>query len=198
MANLITLSRIALIIPFTAMFFIVAPWAMTAALVIFLIAASTDFLDGYVARARGEVSALGAALDPLADKLLVAAALILLIRNGVIAGGGVVAALTIILRELMVGGLREAVAQAGGALPVTTLAKWKTAAQLIAVGLLLAAAPGSAFGGAIGDAARPLASGAFWLATILTFWTGAHYARQATALLRAGARAKDGKIGWRP
>lgn len=187
MATLITLARIALIVPFAAMFFIAAPWAMTAALAIFIVAAATDFLDGYVARARGEVSALGAALDPLADKLLIAAALILLIRNGVISGAGVVAALVIILREILVGGLREAVTGAGGALPVTALAKGKTAAQLIAAAMLLAAAPG----GAVGESLRPLASGLFWLAAVLTFWTGAEYAAKATAFLRAANSKKD-------
>lgn len=186
MANLLTLARIALILPFAAMFFVNAAWAMTAALVIFIIAASTDFLDGYVARARGETSALGAALDPLADKLLVAAALILLIRNGVIAGAGVAAALIIVLREVLVGGLREAVTLKGASLPVTGIAKLKTAAQLIAVGLLLASAPG----GVLGEGARPLASGVFWLAAVLTLWTGADYSWRAAALLndRSGRR----------
>lgn len=187
MATLITLARIALIVPFAAMFFIAAPWAMTGALVIFLVAAATDFLDGYVARARGEVSALGAALDPLADKLLIAAALILLIRNGVINGAGVVAALVIILREILVGGLREAVTQAGGGLPVTALAKAKTAAQLVAAAMLIAAAPG----GVVGEALRPLAGGLFWLAAVLTFWTGAEYGVKAVAFLRGADARKN-------
>ena len=180
MANLITLARIGLIIPFIAAFLTNAPWNMTAAFVIFVIAALTDFLDGRVARARGEVSALGAALDPLADKLLIAAALILLARNGVIAGYGVIAVLIIVLRELLVSGLREAVTAKGAALPVTGLAKWKTAAQLIAAGGLLAAAPG----GIAGEAFRPAASGFLWLAAVLTFWTGADYALRAARLLR--------------
>ena len=188
MANLLTLARIALIVPLTAMFFINAAWAMTAALVIFIIAASTDFLDGYIARVRGGTPALGAALDPLADKLLVAAALILLIRNGVIAGAGVAAALIIILREILVGGLREAVSLKGASLPVTGLAKAKTAAQLIAVGLLLASAPG----GVLGEGARPLAAGAFWLAAMLTLWTGADYSWRAAGLLNdQGGRPRD-------
>ncbi len=187
MANFITVARIALIVPFAAMFFIATPWAMTAALVIFIVAAATDFLDGFVARARGEVSALGAALDPLADKLLIAAALILLIRNGVISGAGVIAALVIILREILVGGLREAVTGRGGSLPVTMLAKGKTAAQLIAAAMLLAAAPG----GAVGEGLRPLAGGVFWLAAVLTFWTGAAYAVKATAYLRGADSKKD-------
>ena len=121
MANILTLARIVLIVPFVALFLADASWNMNAALVVFIIAALTDFLDGRVARARGEVSALGAALDPLADKLLIAAALILLVRNGVIAGAGVVAVIAIILREMLVSGLREAVTARGGALPVMQL-----------------------------------------------------------------------------
>ncbi len=180
MANLITLARMALVIPFVFAFLANAPWNMTVALIIFIIAAATDFLDGYVARARGEISALGAALDPLADKLLIAAALILLVRNGVVTGAGVVAVIIIILRELFVSGLREAMSAHDAKLPVTVLAKWKTTAQLIAAGLLLAAAPT----GIAGASLRPVASAFLWIATVLTFWTGAEYALRAMPLLR--------------
>lgn len=180
MANLLTLARILLIVPLAALFFTSSPWAMKAALGVFVVAAATDFLDGQIARARGETSAFGAALDPLADKLLVAAALLLLVRNGVISGGGVVAALVILLREILVGGLREALGGRGATLPVTSLAKWKTTFQLIAVGLLLAAAPG----GMLGAGQLPLAHGALWLAALLTLWTGADYCARAVRLLR--------------
>lgn len=179
MANILTFARIVLIVPFIVLFLTDAPWNMTAALGVFVIASLTDFLDGRVARARGEVSALGAAIDPLADKLLIAAALILLVRNGVIAGAGVIAVILIILREMLVSGLREAVAAHGGALPVTTLAKWKTAAQITAAGLLLATAPQ----GLVSAEFRPVAAGALWLAAILTFWTGAAYSLRATQYL---------------
>ncbi|WP_375204001.1 CDP-diacylglycerol--glycerol-3-phosphate 3-phosphatidyltransferase [Hyphococcus sp.] len=184
MANLITLARMALVIPFVFAFLANAQWNMTAALIIFVVAALTDFVDGRVARARGETSALGAALDPIADKLLVAAALILLARNGVIAGVGVVAVIIIVLREILVSGLREALAAAQQTLAVTSLAKWKTTAQLIAAGLMLAAAPT----GIIGDVLRPAASAALWIAAILTLWTGADYSLRAAALLQ-GKRA---------
>lgn len=183
MANYLTVSRILLIFPFAAMFFLNTSWAMTAALVIFALAAATDFLDGWVARLRHETSALGTALDPLADKLLVAAALLLLVRNGVIRDADVVAALAILLREVLVGGLREAVGQHGDKLPVTRLAKAKTTAQLFAIALFLAAAPG----GLIGETLRPVASGVFWLAAALTLVTGWDYARRAVALLRGRA-----------
>lgn len=180
MATLLTALRILLIAPFAAMFFIDAPWAMNAAFFIFAIAAATDFVDGWVARARGEISALGAALDPVADKLLMAAALLLLVRNGVIRDLGVIAALAMLLREILVGGLREALAGRGALLPVTTLAKWKTTAQLVGVALLLASAPG----GLAGQSLRPAAAAIFWLAAVLTVSTGAAYVARAVSLLR--------------
>lgn len=183
MANLLTVARILLVIPFAALFFIGAPWAMNAALLIFGIASLTDLLDGWVARARNEVSALGAALDPVADKLLIAAALLLLVRNGFIREAGVVAALIILLREIFVGGLREALAARGATLPVVALAKWKTAAQMIAIGLLLAATPE----GVLGPGWEAAANGALWLAAVLTLWTGADYARRGIKILRGGA-----------
>lgn len=182
MANLITLARIGLIIPFIVSFTWNAGWNMNAALIIFVVAALTDFLDGWVARARNETSALGAALDPLADKLLITAALILLARNGVINGIATYAMLAIILRELLISGLREAVAQNNGSLPVTKLAKWKTTVQIIAVGLLLAGAPN----GLIGQPILPLATGFLWFAAVLTVWTGGLYALHATRFLRGG------------
>ena len=183
MANIITFTRILLIIPFVAAFLANVSWNMKAALAIFIIAALTDFVDGRVARARGETSPLGAALDPLADKLLVAAALILLARNGVIQCFGVIAVLIIILRELVVSGLREALGAQAKSLPVTALAKWKTTAQLAAAGLLLAAAPF----GAVGESLRPAAGGVLWLAAVLTAWTGAEYVRRSLKLLREPA-----------
>ncbi|MEZ5921260.1 MAG: CDP-diacylglycerol--glycerol-3-phosphate 3-phosphatidyltransferase [Parvularculaceae bacterium] len=181
MANLITLSRILLVAPFIACFFIDAAWGQKAAFFIFSIAALTDFIDGRVARARGETSALGAALDPLADKLLIAAALILLIMIGTIHLVHVTAGLIIILREILVGGLREALAKRGAGLPVTTLAKWKTTAQIIAVGLLIAAAPT----GLVGRSAEPAGILLLWLAALLTFITGWDYVRRAVGLLGA-------------
>lgn len=180
MANILTFGRIALIVPFVAVFLWDASWNMKAAFVVFVVAALTDFFDGWVARARRETSALGAAIDPVADKLLIAAALILLVRNGIIHGPGVIAVIVIIAREILVSGLREAVAAKGAALTVTPLAKWKTAAQLLAAGLFLAAAPQ----GFISELSRAAASGVLWLAAVLTFWTGADYVWRAAHVLR--------------
>ena len=128
---------------------------------------------------RERLRCLEAALDPLADKLLVFAALILLLRNGVINGPGVIAVLTILLREVAISGLREALGPSGKTLPVTLLAKWKTTVQLIACGLLLASAPR----GLIGEILTPFAVGALWLAAGLTLWTGFGYASRAVAML---------------
>lgn len=181
MANLITLARMALIIPFVFAFLANAPWNMNVALAIFVVAALTDFIDGRVARARGETSALGAALDPIADKLLIAAAFILLVRNGVVAGAGVIAVIIIILREILVSGLREALSMTQRSLEVTAMAKWKTTAQLVAAGLLIAAAPT----GLVGEALRPAASAGLWIAAMMTLWTGADYSLRAADLLKA-------------
>ena len=183
MANLLTIGRIGLIIPLILVFFSGAAWGMKAAFVIFAVAAITDFFDGYVARARRETSALGAALDPIADKLLISAALVLLIKNGVIGGAGVIAVIAIILREILVSGLREAVSAEGRSLPVSPLGKLKTFAQLAAAAILLAASPG----GVIGAAAIPAGTGLLWLAAVLTFWSGADYAVRAAAYLRRNA-----------
>lgn len=178
MALLLTLLRCILILPFAAAFYIDASWAMPAALGIFLVAAATDYLDGWVARARAETSALGAALDPLADKLLIAAALLLLVKTGVIAGYETLAALAILLRELLVGGLREAAGAA--ALPVSRLGKAKTVLQAAAATLLLADAPGGLLDGRLGPAPDVI----LWAAAVLTIASGADYAARATALLR--------------
>ncbi|MEO0400626.1 MAG: CDP-diacylglycerol--glycerol-3-phosphate 3-phosphatidyltransferase [Pseudomonadota bacterium] len=186
LANQITLARIALIGPLIIAFTWNAPWNMTAALVIFTIAALTDFVDGWIARRRNEVSALGAALDPIADKLLVATVLVLLVKNGVIGGGHVIAVLIILLRELFISGLREAVARTNNALPVTGLAKGKTTFQLIAAGLFLAIAPGGVIANDTG--LRNIALIVLWVAALLTFWTGLQYAMSATRLLTAPKR----------
>jgi CDP-diacylglycerol--glycerol-3-phosphate 3-phosphatidyltransferase len=189
MANLLTALRILLVLPFAATFYWDSPAAMKAAFVIFALAAATDFFDGAVARARRETSALGAALDPVADKILVAAALVLLVRNGVIAGYGALAALAVIAREMLVAGLREALAGDARRLAVTGLAKFKTAAQLVAVGALLLGAPGGFAPGAF----PAIGAGLLWLAALLTLTTGASYVSAAVSALRTSAAPPEAK-----
>lgn len=179
MANAITLLRFLLVAPFVLLFVANAPWNMTAALIVFCLAAATDFADGRIARSRGEISALGAALDPIADKLLVLAALVLLVRNGVISGVDVMLVIAILSREVLVSGLREALAASGNSLQVTRMAKWKTTAQLVSCGGLIAAAPT----GPLGVDWLPIARLILWIAGALTLWTGAAYVAAATPLL---------------
>lgn len=162
---------------------------MKVALIIFIIAAVTDYLDGYVARARNETSALGAALDPIADKLLVAATLVLLTKNGVISGVSVLAVLAILLREILVSGLREAVARSSGEeISVTALAKGKTMLQLVSVGLFLATAPGGLLVSVSFFKFAAIIS--LWCAAGLTIWTGSDYVKTAAAKLAGYSPSK--------
>jgi cardiolipin synthase len=130
--NILTLSRIA-IIPFVIL-------AMLGglnhlALVLFVIAGITDFFDGYLARKFKTESKWGAMLDPIADKLLVAAVLVLITRQ--LSGFDAIAVIVILLREVLVSGLREYLGQQKISMPVTKLAKWKTAVQFVAISALL-------------------------------------------------------------
>ena len=172
LATWITLARILLIAPFVALFWF-GPSLLAALL--FAAAGLTDWLDGYVARRRNEVSALGAALDPIADKLLTITALIVLCAGGEIAGAAVIAALLIGLREVLVGGLREALAGRAVSLPVTYLAKIKTTVQFLAFVVLIA-----------GDGRAPWAeigTVLLWIAAALTVWTGYQYTDRAVRAL---------------
>ena len=176
--NLLSLSRIAAI-PFLALFVL---WggssAAWAAALLFAAAAATDFFDGWLARRDGLGSDFGKLIDPVADKLLVIAAIVLLVA---VHRAPVIAALVIVLREVLISGLREFLAGRGASLPVTRLAKWKTAAQMAAIVLLL-----------IGRAEVALPGEALlWLAAALTCVTGADYVRRGLAEAASGlGRAK--------
>ena len=141
------------------------------ALGIYAAAAITDFFDGYLARAWKLQSSLGRMLDPIADKLLVAAILLKLSADGTIHGFSLWAAIIILCREILVSGLREYLAELRVPVPVTAVAKWKTTAQMIALGFLIA--------GPAGQAVLPgsIATGLvlLWVAAILTLYTGWDY-----------------------
>jgi cardiolipin synthase len=145
------------------------------ALVIFIAAAITDFLDGYLARAWQQQSSLGRMLDPIADKLLVSACLLVLVAEPehTIGGADVIAAVIILSREILVSGLREYLAELRVGVPVTWLAKWKTAAQLVAVSFLIV--------GPAGDLVLPFTTLIgrllLWVSAILTLYTGYDYFR---------------------
>ena len=144
LANALTIFRIAVIPVIIAFFYIPEDWAVWAAVFVYTIAAVTDFFDGWVARTYNQVSAFGRFLDPIADKLVVGVALMLVVAFDRIDGLWVIPAIIILVREIFIAGLREFLAPYKVSLPVSKLAKWKTAAQLIAIGFLIAGEQGSA------------------------------------------------------
>lgn len=135
--NLLTLFRIALIPAITALFFVPENWAVWTALALYSLGAITDFFDGYIARALKQTSAFGRFLDPIADKLYVAAILLLLAGFDRISGVWLIPAIIIMMREILIAGLREFLGPHKITLPVSKLAKWKTTVQLIAIGFLI-------------------------------------------------------------
>jgi len=174
--NALTLGRIAAVPVFVlVLYFLDGAVARWAAFAIFLFASFTDWLDGHLARTWQQQSRFGAMLDPIADKLLVAAALLMLVADRTIAGPHVFAALIILSREILVSGLREFLATLNVRVTVTTLAKWKTAIQMLAIGLLIA--------GPAAATQLPLLTevgvGLLWIAALLTLWTGSDYFRAA-------------------
>ena len=114
------------------------PWADWFALVLFVGAAITDFLDGYLARAWKQESKLGAMLDPIADKAMVVIALLVITGFSGMNPWILLPATGIIFREVFVSGLREFLGDTAGTLKVTKLAKWKTFAQMVAIAVLFA------------------------------------------------------------
>ena len=120
-----------------------APIDYAITFVLYCMVGITDYFDGYLARAWGSISRLGQFLDPIADKIMVVAVLMMLISsrkaNPVpeIAGLHIIPALIILLREIIVSGLREYLAGLQVSVPVSALAKWKTTFQLVALGALI-------------------------------------------------------------
>ncbi|MGU3496622.1 CDP-diacylglycerol--glycerol-3-phosphate 3-phosphatidyltransferase [Xanthobacteraceae bacterium A53D] len=149
---------------------------------LFVAAAVTDFFDGYLARAWQQQSAIGRMLDPIADKLLVSTSLLMLASDGTIRGWSLWAAVVILCREILVSGLREFLAELRVSVPVSRLAKWKTAAQLVAVGFLLAGPAGDKLLPGITMAGLVL----LWISAVLTLYTGYDYFRAGGRHLVAG------------
>ena len=177
--NILTFGRIIAVPAFVACFYFEGEhWRMTA-LLLFIIASVTDFLDGYLARAWSQQSKLGQMLDPIADKLLVGAALIMLVSDDTITNISVIAAVIILSREILVSGLREFLGMLSVSVPVTKIAKFKTAAQLGALAMLLLAPlldhkeMHTQF---LGDAL-------LWIAALLTLYTGFDYLRAGSKYL---------------
>ena len=177
--NILTLSRIMIIPLMVATFFVDSNAVRWCACVLYAAACITDFFDGYLARRTNQISRFGRFLDPIADKLLVAAVLLMLVGFGRLTLWAYMPALIILLREIMVSGLREFLAELRVGLPVTKLAKFKTASQMIALGFLIV---GSAAPWWI--PARVIGEAALWISAVLTLITGYDY-------LRAGLRYMD-------
>ncbi|HVA15159.1 MAG TPA: CDP-diacylglycerol--glycerol-3-phosphate 3-phosphatidyltransferase [Stellaceae bacterium] len=168
--NLLTLSRILAMPLVVATFYMPSPLGPWIGAAIFAVAGFTDWLDGKLARAWQQQSEWGRFLDPIADKLLVAGTLLMLTATQRLSTSAVLPAVVILSREILVSGLREHLAGMRVKVPVTSLAKWKTAVQMIAIGVLL-----------VGDSgpeilhAKFLGEGLLWIAAGFTLVTGYKY-----------------------
>lgn len=175
---LLTWLRIILIPLLIAVYYVPASWVQAvgrdiAATLIFVIAALTDWLDGYLARRWRQTSAFGAFLDPVADKLMVAAALIVLVQLGRL---DAILATIIIGREITISALREWMARIGAqrSVAVSMIGKIKTSAQMVAIPLLLYCAPSTA-----GIDVFEVGTWLIYLAAVLTLWSMGYYMRMA-------------------
>lgn len=180
--NFLTLLRIALIPVFVVVFYLPYPWVHAASAAIFGLAAVTDWLDGYLARRLGQMSAFGAFLDPVADKLMIAVALVLLIDANPTTLHGTVLALpaaVIIGREIAISALREWMAEIGerAQVAVSIIGKIKTTAQMVALLLLLYRDPVGVF------PTVTVGLVALYIAALLTLWSMLIYLRAAWPLL---------------
>ena len=183
--NLLTLSRILAVPILVFLLWRPTPIDYAITFVLYCLVGITDYFDGYLARAQGQISRLGQFLDPIADKIMVAAVIVMLIASRkmsgepVIHGLHIIPAMVILLREIIVSGLREFLAPLNVSMPVSALAKWKTTLQLVALGALIlsGAFPHQPWMHMVG-----LAS--LWAAAALTLVTGYDY-------LRIGLRHMD-------
>jgi len=174
--NLLTLLRILLIPVFVLVYYLPFEWANEVAMLVFALAAITDWFDGYLARTLGQESRFGAFLDPVADKLMVAVVMVVLVEQHPTAWFSIPAAV-IIGREITVSALREWMAEMGerAAVKVSWVGKWKTTAQMAALLLLLWNQP-LPYLNLPGDDLGMLC---LYLATLLTLYSMFQYLRAA-------------------
>jgi CDP-diacylglycerol--glycerol-3-phosphate 3-phosphatidyltransferase/cardiolipin synthase len=173
--NILTIGRILIAPILVIIFYFPGEWSDWLSCLIFVIAAFTDYLDGFFARLYKQQSKFGELLDPIADKVLVATALALLIMSQTIKHYSVIAAIIIITREILISGLREFLAKAQIYIPVTNLSKGKTVIQMIAISILLAGESGNKFLFGYGI---QLGVYLLWMSAILTLYTGYAYLRK--------------------
>lgn len=185
--TILTLSRIVMIPIFVVVYYLPVSWSNVVCTWLFIFAALTDWLDGYIARRFGMTSRFGAFLDPVADKLMVAAALVLLVDDNPTDYGTIwlaVPAVVIVGREITISALREWMAElgAGAKVAVSYIGKIKTTAQLTAIPLMLYREP--LFG------VVPVVQLGFvllYLAALLTIWSMVLYLRGAWPVLKSNA-----------
>lgn len=186
--NILTVLRIVLIPVFVILFYLPVAWSNLVCALAFALAAVTDWLDGYLARRWGQVSPLGAFLDPVADKLMVAVALILLVQADPHPELAIPAAI-IIGREITISALREWMAELGAraAVAVSLVGKFKTAVQMIAILLLIYREP------LLGVPVHPIGFTLLYLAAVLTLWSMVVYLRAAWPSLSDQSASGDGQ-----
>jgi len=176
--NILTVGRIVIVPFFVLAFYLPGSYGDLTALILFIVASFTDFLDGMLARLLGEESKLGELLDPIADKIIVATALILLVMDGTIRHYEVIAAIIILTREILISGLREFLAKGRIKLPVSNLAKLKTVLQMISIALLLSGETGNKIINFQDYNAQTIGIIFLWLSAALTLFTGYDYMRK--------------------
>lgn len=167
LANILTVLRL-LLLPFIIiLLFLPFEWAAWFCLILYIIGAVTDWLDGWVARKFNQVTPFGRFLDPIADKIFVVTMLLMLVAVDRITGVMVLAVIVILVREFLVSGLREFLGPKNITVHVTQLAKWKTAVQMAATACLIVGPYHIAL-----DATGQIALG---LAAAMTAYTGWQY-----------------------
>jgi len=179
LSNILTLSRIAVIPVILILLLSGSNLSIWIAFILFIIAGITDFADGYLARIRKEQTSFGTFLDPIADKLLVSAILLVLTSIGTISNWTIVPAIIILMREIIVSGLREFLAGIKISVPVSKIAKFKTALQMFSLSILILCA------GAVEDSIFLLMGKlTLWTAALLTLYTGYDYLKSGFAYFK--------------
>jgi cardiolipin synthase len=189
--NALTLARIVLVPLFVAAFFLPGDSGRWIVFVLFCLAGATDAVDGMIARKLNAETSFGRMLDPIADKLIVSAALLMLASDRTIQGIQLIPALVILCREILVSGLREFLAGAHVSLPVTRIAKAKTAMQVVAIAALIACSasermlPGVTVAALVG----------LWAAAGLTLYTGYAYLQAGLVYVRSAPAIRPARRG---
>ena len=168
--NIITFIRIFLIPIILYLLFSENPNIVLIAGLLFIVSSVSDYFDGYLARTLNQSSKLGALLDPIADKLLIASVIVVLVDTGVISNIHVVPAIIILLREIAISGLREFLAKLNTDMPVSKLAKYKTTFQMISLSILIIS-----LGFELNDLLWNIGLITLWIAAIITLLSGYNY-----------------------